>query len=236
MEKDFDEYEKDYLERLRKDAASKKKESDKDWAIRKRAELEEQENFKKMRSEALSKLGRIVNKPLEPLDFMILKLLQNHTDTAWGVTQKLEKVNAKKLEQHLNELTVKGYLIDGENKSWWARNVSPKIKVSDEGKKILDEKFEELKTQWLEIEMQFKSKDKNKLKNSLLANNSMLPLFMMMGFTNGMMMGQMMALTDMNYQMMTQGMDYAYLDGYTDGFYDGGGDGGFMDGEFQPGF
>ena len=75
------------------------------------------------------------------------------------------------------------YLIDGENKSWWARNVSPKIKVSDEGKKILDEKFEELKTQWLEIEMQFKSKDKNKLKNSLLANNSMLPLFMMMGFT-----------------------------------------------------
>tara|TARA_B100001123_G_C15126677_1_gene953613 strand:- start:41 stop:226 length:186 start_codon:yes stop_codon:yes gene_type:complete len=39
-----------------------------------------------------------------------------------------------------------------------------------------------------------------------------LPLFMIMGFTNGMMMGQMMALTDMNYQMMTQGMDYAYLD------------------------
>ena len=35
---------------------------------------------------------------------------------------------------------------------------------------------------------------------------------MIMGFTNGMMMGQMMALTDMNYQMMTQGMDYAYLD------------------------
>ena len=44
----------------------------------------------------------------------------------------------------------------------------------------------------------------------------------------------------MNYQMMQQGMDYAYVDGggdYDGGFSDGGGDsGGFMDGGFQPGF
>ena len=36
---------------------------------------------------------------------------------------------------------------------------------------------------------------------------------MIMGFTNGMMMGTMMAHMNMNYQMMMQGMDYAYVDG-----------------------
>ena len=58
-----------------------------------------------------------------------------------------------------------------------------------------------------------------------------------------MMMGTMMAHMNMNYQMMMQGMDYAYVDGSEGalpadgGFSDGGGDsGGFMDGGFQPGF
>ena len=57
------------------------------------------------------------------------------------------------------------------------------------------------------------------------------------------MMGTMMAHMNMNYQMMMQGMDYAYVDGSEGalpadgGFSDGGGDsGGFMDGGFQPGF
>ena len=64
-----------------------------------------------------------------------------------------------------------------------------------------------------------------------------------MGFTNGMMMGTMMAHMNMNYQMMMQGTDYAYVDGSEGalpadgGFSDGGGDsGGFLDSGFQPGF
>ena len=42
----------------------------------------------------------------------------------------------------------------------------------------------------------------------------------------------------MNYQMMQQGMDYAYVDGggdYEGAFSDGGGDS-LFGGDFQPGF
>ena len=42
MEKDFDEYEKEYLEKLEQ----KKKENDKDWAVKKRGELEEEKEVR----------------------------------------------------------------------------------------------------------------------------------------------------------------------------------------------
>ena len=65
---------------------------------------------------------------------------------------------------------------------------------------------------------------------------------MMMGITNGMMMGSMFGMNHMNQGDFMAEVDYAYDAGYADGiqdggFSDGGGDsGGFMDGGFQPGF
>ena len=87
------------------------------------------------------------------------------------------------------------------------------------------------------------SKKKDEFRKEVEKNRDIFPFFMIMGFTNGMMMGTMMAHMNMNYQMMMQGMDYSYVDGSEGalpadgGFSDGGGDsGGFMDAGFQPGF
>ena len=73
----------------------------------------------------------------------------------------------------------------------------------------------------------------------------MFPLFLIMGFANGAMMGVMMAKMDMNFAMYMQGMQQMYGMGYAEAggalpaeldVGDAGGDGGgFMDGGMSVG-
>lgn len=203
-------------------------------------------NFDEYEKEYLKKLG--INEESEdgtlvPLDFIILRLLKSDTQTYWGLVKKLDKVDVKKLNKHLERLYKLEYLDNEKNDGWLRKNISPNLKLTEKALVVLKQKRKELKKEWEEIELLYKDKDSDKLEQKLMTKKDLLPLFLMMGFTNGLMMGQMMALSDLNYQALMQGMDYAYVGGYTEGFADGGGfddgggdGGGFMDGGFQPNF
>jgi hypothetical protein len=117
--------------------------------------------------------------------------------------------------------------------------------LTDKGKKVLEEKREELKQEWKELQLSYEQEDKTKFREKVDQSKNYLFLFLLMGFTNGAMMGTMMNKMDMNYAMYMQGMEEMYDPGYTEGagfggeggdFGDAGGDGGgFMDGGMSVG-
>ena len=127
------------------------------------------------------------------------------------------------------------------------------FELTEEGKKILAKKRKELESVWAELKSSYDKGNKQVFREKLDQNKSMFPLFMVMGITNGAMMGAMMGKMDMNFAMYMQGVNEMYDMGFTDGggvieggdFADGGdaggdaaggGEGGFMDGGMNVGF
>ena len=116
--------------------------------------------------------------------------------------------------------------------------------LTDKGKKVLEEKREEIEQEWKELELCYEQEDKTKFREKVSQWGNHLFLFLIMGFANGAMMGHMMNKMDTNYEMYMQGMEEMYDTGYTDagGVIEGGdvadggdvaaagGEGGFMDG------
>ena len=127
------------------------------------------------------------------------------------------------------------------------------FELTEEGKKILAKKRKELESVWAELKSSYDKGNKQVFRKTLDQNKSMFPLFMVMGFANGAMMGAMMGKMDMNFAMYTQGINEMYDMGFTDGGgvieggdvadaggeggdVAGGGEGGFMDGGMNVGF
>ena len=118
------------------------------------------------------------------------------------------------------------------------------VDLTDKGKKVLEEKREEVEQEWKELELWYEQEDKGKFREKVSQWGNHLFLFLIMGFANGAMMGHMMNKMDTNYEMYMQGMEEMYDTGYTDAggvieggdVADGGGEGGFMDGGASVGF
>jgi hypothetical protein len=116
--------------------------------------------------------------------------------------------------------------------------------LTDKGKKVIEEKREEIEQEWKELELLYEHEDKIKFREKVSQWGNHLFLFLIMGFANGAMMGTMMNKMDTNYEMYMQGMEEMYDTGYTDAggvieggnVADGGGEGGFMDGGANVGF
>tara|TARA_Y100001934_G_scaffold250521_1_gene312904 strand:+ start:21 stop:671 length:651 start_codon:yes stop_codon:yes gene_type:complete len=215
IDKDLEEYEKEYLKRLEE----KKK---------------EQQEITKIHNPTP------IEAVLDDLDYMILAIRYQGLNKLKGVIARLPKVNALKINSSYEKIKKLGYIENDKKDSWTQRNFDPRFNITEKGIEVLEEKKKLVAQIWEKIKGLSDSKKKDEFRKEVEKNRDMFPFFMIMGFTNGAMMGTMMAQMDMNYQMMQQGMDYAYVDGggdYDGGFSDGGGDsGGFMDGGFQPGF
>ena len=119
------------------------------------------------------------------------------------------------------------------------------VDLTDKGKKVLEEKREEIEQEWKELELCYEQEDKTRFREKVNQWGNHLFLFLIMGFANGAMMGTMMNKMDTNYEMYMQGMEEMYDTGYTDAggvieggdvadaggdVADAGGEGGFMDG------
>ena len=211
---DIDKYEKEYLKRIEE----KKK---------------EQEIIKINNSTPIEAV-------LDDLDYMILAIRYQGLNKLKGVMARLPKVNTLKVNSSYEKIKNLGYIENDKKDSWTQRNFDPRFNITEKGVEVLEKKKKLVAQIWEKIKGLSDSNKKDEFRKEVEKNRDMFPFFMIMGFTNGAMMGTMMAQMDMNYQMMQQGMDYAYVDGggdYDGGFSDGGGDsGGFMDGGFQPGF
>ena len=213
-DKDLEEYEKEYVERVKEG----KKINPKDLIAKVRAAAE-----------------------LEPLDFVIMGFIRNGLSKWSSIDKRLPKVGLLKKNSSYKRLEANEIITGNKKEGWFTRNFDPTLKLTEKGSETIERKIDELKEEWDKLVLLYEKKDKEKLREGMNANRSFFPLMMMMGITNGMMMGSMLG---MNHMMMADFMaevDYAYgADGSGDfggDFSDGGGDsGGFLDGGFQPGF
>ena len=217
IDKDLEEYEKEYLKRVEE----KKKEQE------------------------ITKINNPtpIEAVLDDLDYMILAIRYQGLNKLKGVIARLPKVNALKINSSYEKIKNLGYIENDKKDSWTQRNFDPRFNITEKGVEVLEKKKKLVAQIWEKIKGLSDSNKKDEFRKEVEKNRDIFPFFMIMGFTNGMMMGTMMAHMNMNYQMMMQGMDYAYVDGSEGalpadgGFSDGGGDsGGFMDAGFQPGF
>ena len=263
---DLEEYEKDYLERIAKTDEEKEAEDKKDKQIEKKEvskliknldhadytllESERTTNillnlqlgFEKV-LDSWKKLYRcgLVKKLERKLTFSEKEKMERQKDTpqfkqyATRIQRIMDSEMKEKLRDYMQQMGMK----TGEEP----------FELTEEGKKVLAKKRKELESVWAELKSSYDKGNKQVFREKLDQNKSMFPLFMVMGITNGAMMGAMMGKMDMNFAMYMQGVNEMYDMGFTDGGgvieggdcadggdAAGGGEGGFMDGGMNVGF
>ena len=271
---DLEEYEKEYLKRHEE----QKKENGKEQTIKK---AEEENEEKKEVSKLLKTLDYTDYTMLESQRTSnVLSCLHLGFEKIFGAEEKLfrcgliEKLKRKltfsekeKLERQKDTPQFKQYaariqrIMDSEMQEklrdymtqLGLKTGDEPFELTEEGKKILAKKRKELESVWAELKSSYDKGNKQVFRKTLDQNKSMFPLFMVMGFANGAMMGAMMGKMDMNFAMYMQGMNEMYDMGFTDaggvieggdvadaggegGDVAGGGEGGFMDGGMNVGF
>ena len=222
---DLEEYEKAYLERLKKKSGKKPK----------------------------PKTTSFVDESLIPSDYVLMGLLRNGISKLQTMYARLPKMSVWKINSRLEEMK-KRELLEGDKKeSWWTRQYNPKITLTDKGKEEIEKHIDEMKAEYDKLVLLYEKKDKKKLREGMDSNRMNFPFMLLMGLTTGMMMGNMLSMNQMNTgDFMQDAYDQGYADGsgYGDGAmpadgggYDSstiedgaGGEGGFMDGGFDVGF
>tara|TARA_Y100001936_G_scaffold3889_1_gene3582 strand:+ start:152 stop:949 length:798 start_codon:yes stop_codon:yes gene_type:complete len=239
MSKDLEEYEKEYLERLEQT----KKEKDKDWAIKKREELEKEEKEVKKLLENLDNTDYTLLEAQKRENLLLtlhigLEEQLNSSEKLFRckLIKKLDREptfsEKEKLERQRDTPQYKQYaariqrimdkkmaerLVDFCQKIGLKTPDDP-FELTEKGKEILESKRNELQSYWLEIQSSYDKNDKQQFSKKIESNRGMFPLFLIMGLVNGSMMGMMMAKMDMNMNMYMQNMQMMENEqGYADG-------------------
>ena len=188
------------------------------------------------------------DEPLEPIDYVILGIVRSGVTKIQSIFKRLPKVSNWTIEKKVTNLKKLGLLELNEKDNWLTRKLDPQFSLTNNGNNVIDKKIDELKGEYDKLVLLYENEDKEKLRKGIDSNKMFFPFMMLMGITNGMMIGSMLG---MNHMMMGDYMTGAYdqgymdgmgddgfMDGFTDegGFMDGGGEGGFMDGGIDIGF
>ena len=198
---DLEEYEKAYLERLKKKSGTKPK----------------------------PKTTSFADESLIPFDYVLMGLLRNGISKLQTMYARLPKMTVWKINSRLEEMK-KRELLEGDKKeSWWTRQYNPKITLTDKGKEEIEKHIDEMKAEYDKLVLLFEKKDKKKLREAMDSNRMNFPFMLMMGMTTGMMMGNMLSMNQMNMGDYFSDVDCANDMGYADGggeggFMDGGND------------
>ena len=206
---DLEEYEKAYLERLKKKSKQKPKQTE-----------------------------HYGEEALEPLDYVILGLIRNGIKKYQTLAKRLPKVPIMKFNSIFEKLKKNGRLKNHPDDTWKDRNFNPTLVMTDKAKEEIEKHIDEMKAEYDKLVLLFEKKDKKKLREAMDSNRMNFPFMLMMGMTTGMMMGNMLSMNQMNMGDYFADMgDDGFMDGFADGdggFMDGGGEGGFMDGGNDP--
>jgi DNA-binding HxlR family transcriptional regulator len=139
--------------------------------------------------------------------------------------KKTTQMDAKELNSILEKLEERGFITVQEKKGWLGSKIE--IITTEKGRKEVDERVHEMQEKWNQMSLLYKTGDKNKLKQYMDENKSMLPTMMFFGVMDMMMFGMMFGLmgsmmTDyVPQESIPEGMDGNEMDG-GDGMDDGG--------------
>ena len=170
----------------------------------------------------------------EPKDVIVLGAIKKGAKK-FDKIQKMAQIDPEELNSILEKLEERKLIEVEEKKSWLGKKIE--IKITEKGSKEVDERIHELQGKWDQMSMLYKSGDKQKLKEYMDDNKSILPMMMFFGIMDMMMFSMMFSMMGM---MMTDYVPAESIpsdmggDASSDGGFDGGSDGGGFD--FDVGF
>ena len=145
---EFDQYEKEYIERIKKG--------------------------EKLDSKQVQKS----DEELEPLDYVLMGLMRNGISKLQTMFGRLGRISTMKITKRINEIEKRGLLELDKNESWWTRQWNPKITLTDKGKEAIEKKIDELQEEYDKLVLLYEKKDKEKLREGMNSNRMFFPLMM----------------------------------------------------------
>ena len=132
----------------------------------------------------------------QPEEIIVLGTIQSGV-TKFDKIRKITKIEPEKLNQIL-EILEKNNLIRVETKKGL---FGPKIKifVTDKGKKRIEESIQNLEQNWKQMTVLWKSQDKQKLRQYMDDNKTILPMMMFFGIIDIMMFSTMLGFLGDNH-------------------------------------
>jgi DNA-binding HxlR family transcriptional regulator len=164
----------------------------------------------------------------EPKDLIVLGAIK-HGIKKFDKIQKMTQIEPEELNSILEQLESRGFIQTEEKKGWFGMKVE--ITSTEKGSKEADERIHELQTKWNQMSMLYKSGDKEKLKQEMENNKSIIPSMMFFGIMDMMMFSMMFSMMGM---AMTDYVAPENIPDTGDGGMDDGMDDGGMD--FDIGF
>ncbi|HSB84188.1 MAG TPA: winged helix-turn-helix transcriptional regulator [Nitrosarchaeum sp.] len=164
--------------------------------------------------------------PEEPKDIIVLGAIKKGAKK-FDKIQKITQIDGEELNSTLEKLEKRGLITVEEKKSWFGKKTE--LKITEKGSKEVEERIHELQGKWDQMSLLYKGGDKEKLKQYMDDNKSIIPSMMFFGIMDMMMFSMMFSMMGM---MMT---DYVPADSIPsdiggDNSSDGGSDGGGFDG------
>ena len=173
--------------------------------------------------------------PEEPKDVIVLGAIKKGAKKFEKI-QNVAQVDAEELNSILEKLEKRELITVEEKKSWFGKKIE--IKITEKGSREVEERIHELQGKWDQMSLLYKSGDKQKLKQYMDDNKSILPMMMFFGVMDMIMFSMMFSMMGM---MMT---DYVPAESIPsdvsgDSSSDNGSDSGGSDGggfDFDVGF
>ena len=106
--------------------------------------------------------------------------------------QKATKIDPEELNSILEKLEERGFIKTEEKKGWLGKKIE--ISVTEKGSNEIDQRLHEVQEKWDQMQMLYKSGDKNKLQQYMDDNRSFLPMMMFFGIMDMMMFSMMFSM------------------------------------------
>jgi DNA-binding HxlR family transcriptional regulator len=152
----------------------------------------------------------------ESKDLIVLGAIMRG-ESKFDKIKKNTQIDAKELNSILEKLEERGFITVQEKKGWFGSKIE--IITTEKGREEVDERVHELQEKWNQMSQIYKTGDKNKLKQYMDENKSMLPSMMFFGVMDMMMFSMMFGMMG---SMMT---DYIPQESIPDGLDSDGMDG-----------
>jgi len=162
----------------------------------------------------------------EPKDLIVLGAIK-HGIKKFDKIQKMTRIKPEELNSILEKLENRGFIRAEKKKGWFGMKIE--ITATEKGSKEVDERVHELQTKWNQMSLLYKTGDKEKLKQEMEENKSIIPSMMFFGVMDMMMFSMMFSMMGMTMS------DYVAPENMPEGGTDdgGAGDGAMDDGGFD---
>jgi len=131
---------------------------------------------------------------IEPKDLMVLGAIMRG-DKKFDKIKKITQTEADELNSILEKLEGRGFITVQEKKGLFGPKIE--IIITEKGAKEVDERIFELHQKWDQMSLLYKTGDKQKLKDYMNDNKSILPTMMFFGVMDMMMFSMMFGMMGM---------------------------------------